>query len=52
MAKVRVKYFYGGTMPRNLMIVLVLTGFVHILTTMSYAMWIVGTRTQKIAVSF
>ena len=39
-------------MPRNLIIVLVLTGFVHILTTMSYAMWIVGTRTQKIAVSF
>jgi len=39
-------------MSTNLIIVLFLTAFVHMLTTMSYAMWIVGTRTQRIAISF
>jgi len=39
-------------MSTNLAIVLALTAFVNILTTMSYAMWIVGTRTHRIAISF
>ena len=39
-------------MSTDLVVVLFLTAFVHILTTMSYAMWIVGTRTHRIAISF
>lgn len=39
-------------MTVNFVIVLILTAFVNILTTMSYAMWIVGTRTHRIAISF